>query len=180
MTAKTRRSFTARDWEDIVRIELTDAIESRSKGTENQQELLTSDEWEAFINDVLKSAKSCIEANHLDVCFKFNEKHYSRIHQYIGGTSTWALGENRCKLRIVVELLDAKTRLKIAKKITEWLERNVDAEKGSKGIGRLKEKLANYKDLAARFRLGYTGDPSDLDGIQNKCRAFLLGEGDKK
>jgi hypothetical protein len=87
MTTKNRKSYTARDWEDIVKIELTDAV---------------------------------------------------------------------------------------AKKLVGWLERNATAEKASNGIGDLKKKLKNYKDLAARLRLGYTGDPADLDEIQAKCRNFLL------
>ena len=181
MTTKNRKSYSARDWEDIVKIELTDAIDRKSKAAKPKESLLEDEEWDAFICEVLKTTKTGIEANSSDVCFVYNEKYYSRTHEKFGGKYAWCLGtELRRDLRIHVELLDAKTRLKVTKKLTEWLNRAVNESKACSGIQDLMDKLSNYKDLAARFRLGYTGDPADLDGIQNKCRAFLLGEGATK
>lgn len=44
-------------------------------------------------------------------------------------------------------------------------------------LNELKKKLENYKDLAARFRLGFTGDPTDLNSVNNKCKEYLLQKG---
>ena len=179
MTTKSRKNYTSRDWEDIVRIELTDEID-RLRKLHPAKELLESEEWANFIGEVLAACKAPIEVDSSDTCFLMNGKHYSRAHQNFGGINTWGLGEQRRDLRINVVALDGKTRAKVMKKFTEWRDRTVNTSKGANVIKDLQIKLENYKDLAARFRLGYTGDPADLDGIQNKCRAFLLGEGAAK
>lgn len=43
-----------------------------------------------------------------------------------------------------------------------------------KHLNKLKERRENYKDIAARFRLGFTGNPNDMDEVNSKAKEYLL------
>jgi hypothetical protein len=43
-----------------------------------------------------------------------------------------------------------------------------------KRLNELKERRQNYKDIATRFRLGFTGNPNDMDEVNSKAKEYLL------
>lgn len=146
--------------------------------------MLAKDEWCEFVEPLVTKGDKSITIDGEYVVIRHQDKYFKRERCHVGGGYHGALSQcdSKSSYNIVVNtaLMNPATASRVTKRLEIWQKRNDDANKASATIEGLKGKLANYKDLAARFRLGYTGDPSDLDGIQNKCRAFLLGEGAKK
>lgn len=162
MTTK-KKGYTARDYEDIVRIELDDAIAKESKEKKVLKEPCTTKLRKDMMMIMLPTLT---HMGGTSVQFTLGNK-------VIGGHYNGVAKEN----------FGAEVKMNVTKEQFSKIEKVADEFEKAKETYRkqcvtknaLEAKRADYKNLAARFRLGYTGDPADLDGIQNKCRAFLLG-----
>lgn len=180
MATKKTRTYSARDYEDMVKIELDDAIaaeEARLKSISG----ITEKEWESITTKVIeeqnKSASVTIKMlNGSKPVLLYKGVLYAKVGQRMGRHRYVDTLEKAKNGDIVIQVarLEAGKRAFIAGTIETLLKRGEDIRKATVLIHNLESKRSNYASLAARFRLGYTGDPADLDSINKKCREYLL------
>ena len=180
MAGKKARTYSARDYEDIVKIELDDAIAAETDRLKNISGM-TEKEWESITTKVIeeqnKSASVIIKLTSCDKpTLNYNGTLYRKAHERISvGRYVDVLEKTEYKnIVIMVSRLEAGKRSFVAGMVETLLKRSEDIRKATVLIHNLESKRSNYASLAARFRLGYTGDPADLDSINKKCREYLL------
>lgn len=179
--APKKRSYTARDYEDMVKIELDDAIEVERKKTNNLVGI-TDDEWNRLTKDHIHSEnmkKSVLQVNteRGDVGIRYKGKNYTKAYLRIrNGESTNTLQESTTNFHVVIyiDLMSTPNKIAAESLVKTLLQRAKDITIASKVVNHLEAKRRDYSNLAARFRLGYTGDPTDLDSINKKCKEYLL------
>ena len=180
MAASKKRSYTARDYEDMVKIELDDAIEAERKKTNNLVGIL-DEEWNRLTRDHIidenqKKNKVQVNPDISDIGVRYKGKNYTKAYFRLhSGESTHTLQESTTNFHAVIHIDLLGGGKPAAQKLVETLlQRAKDIAKACKIINGLEAKRRDYSNLAARFRLGYTGDPTDLDSINKKCKEYLL------
>ena len=182
MNAKTptRNRINARDAEDMTKIILNDAIKAEMVRIEKALEKLpktpsSKPELKKAIATIVKprgigdigsSIDIVVLCPHSTLEMEFDtgycrapeirirrEKYDSDDLQIFASQKQW----DAC-----VELLD------------HYKNRRKEEEETRKHLNELKERRENYKDIAARFRLGFTGNPNDMDEVNSKAKEYLL------
>lgn len=180
-----KRAYTARDIEDLTRLTLKDAIDAIPKSELHTQLIEAQEENKRLavktFEDMLPEGIEYEEAPTLR--FMLEGKIYGKMYQRDykeGGFNTFG---GKMKSGVVIDLDNLmaganKKHKAIAKamatRIVEQLELFAKWKASVAKRDELQKKLEDYKDLAARFRLGLTGDESDMDSINHKIRQFLL------
>lgn len=172
------QKLSVRDYEDMTRIELDDEIARLEKvANVNGQDVFTEEQWAALVEPIVKQNSAAIVIQPSGVGILFGGIQYESDRGRIAGSYRRFLDETTQTkpVQIVYENLGIENRKKVAAFIAKAQKDRVALEDAYKSISALKEKRENYKDLAARFRLGYTGDPSDKDAVNKRLQEFLLG-----
>lgn len=178
-----RQKLSIRDYEDMTRIELDDEIERLKKAAKiGPESIVTEEAWAALVEPIVKQNSAAIQIIPSKVGILFGGIQYVSTRKHIGGNYRGIIGEDGEKkpIQIIYENLGAENRKKVAAFITKAKTAKVELIDSYKAISDLEAKRDNYKDLAARFRLGYTGDPSDKDAVNKRLQEFLLGTTTKK
>lgn len=174
MNAKTptRNRINARDAEDMTKIILDDAIKAEQERIEKLKLPESLNLWDLREKVAQIAIKGCIRMREtLKLVTAKNGIGRSMTFNY-GGIKIDKDAESvNCD---IVILVDERTFEKAVAVIEEnrAIEARNEAER--KRLETLKGRRENYKDIAARFRLGFTGNPNDIDDVNNKAKAFLL------
>ena len=176
-----KRTYSARDIEDMVKIELEDAIATERKNLKDLKGV-TDKEWASLTCDLKdrfnKARGNALELGDVTLYVKLGKKTYDTISMSVGNYSRINVieedAERKSRSYVVIDNLPPETKKERIALIEKLLKEKKDAIDRVKKVNDLTRKLENYKSIAARFRLGYTGDPSDLESINHKCREYLL------
>lgn len=176
MNAKnpTRNRISARDAEDMTKIILDDAIKAEMVRIEKALEKLP--EGLNFWDLREKIAQAAIKG-----CIRMRES-LKLVTAKDGGGREMAFNYGSIKMdedaksvnSDIVILVDERAFAKAVAAVEE--NRAIKERKEVEGahLEKLKERRENYKDIAARFRLGFTGNPNDIDDVNSKAKAYLL------
>ena len=178
MSKKT--SLSKVDAEDMVRIILTDAIEAEKASVKKTLERLPKapsdkSELKKMIIGIAKprgmgrigyGCDIIISHPKDETQIEFNTNygytpHIEKRREYIDSDDIEFLVTER-------QWNDCVTLL------NQYESRNEREKAINARLKELKSKLGDYKDLAARFRLGFAGDPTDLNSVNHKCKEYLL------
>lgn len=179
MAATKKRTYTARDYEDMVKIELDDAIDAENARLKSLYGM-TEKEWETMTGKFLQEQNKTAAVEFRitpgeSPVLLYKGAMYKKGIQYVGRRYLASLeATDHGEYVINVGRLPEKTRIVIGGMIETLVKRASDISKACVLINKLEAKRSNYSNLAARFRLGYTGDPTDLDSINKKCKEYLL------
>lgn len=186
----TKRKYTARDIEDLTRLTLQDALDALKKKRDD-------DGFTKKITEVCNHHKelvrAAIVASLSNSCISIHENYCPTVRVILNGVMykkayfpctgrhgfAKASGHESHGLQLNLDTAKSKEAKALAAALKEQLELEAKVEKINKQIQDLEAKLEKVKDLAARFRLGLTGDETDLDSINHKIRQYLLGEKSK-
>ena len=174
MSAKnpTRNRINARDAEDMTKIILDDAIKAEQERIERLKLPEALNIWDLREKVAQIAVKGCIRMRET----------LKLVTAKDGGGRAMAFNYGGIKMdkdaesvnNDVVILVDERAFAKAVAMVEEnnAIEARKEAEEAH--LRKLKERRDNYKDIAARFRLGFTGNPNDIDDVNNKAKAYLL------
>ena len=176
-----KRTYSARDIEDMVKIELEDAIAAEHKNLKDLKGV-TDKEWASLTCDLKdrfnKARGNALELGDVTLYVKLGKKAYDTANMRVGNCNRIKVIEEadqyKSRSYVVIDNLPPETKKECIALIEKLLKEKKDVIDRVKKVNELTRKLENYKSIAARFRLGYTGDPSDLESINHKCREYLL------
>ena len=176
----TRNRISARDAEDMTKIILDDAIKAEmvriEKALEKLPKTLSSkpELKKAIaaivkprgIGDIGSSIDIVVLCPHSTLEMEFDTGYYRapeiRIRREKYDSDDLQIFASQKQWDACVELLD------------HYKNRRKEEEETHKHLNELKERRENYKDIAARFRLGFTGNPNDMDEVNSKAKEYLL------
>lgn len=174
MSAKTptRNRINARDAEDMTKIILDDAIKAERERIEKLKLPEGLNIWDLNEKIAQAAIKGCIR---MRATLKL-------VTAKDGGGRAMTFNYGSIKMdedaksvnSDIVILVDERTFAKAVAAVEEnrAIEERKEAEEAR--LKTLKERRENYKDIAARFRLGFTGNPNDIDDVNSKAKAYLL------
>lgn len=168
----TRNRISARDAEDMTKIILADAIEAERKRIAKlglKTPLASYDMKTAIAKAVFKASKWSTNAD-----LRFRTASGDVIAFYRGGMLE---GEEAAKynVEIDVEVTDSVMKKVVGMHLeNEAIRERVKAEEQQ--VNLLSKRLNDYKDQAARFRLGFTGNPNHIDEVSASCKAYMLAK----
>ena len=174
MNAKTptRNRINARDAEDMTKIMLDDAIKAEQERIERLKLPEALDIWDLREKVAQIAIKGCIRMR----------ENLKLVTAKDGGGRAMAFNYGGIKMdkdaesvnSDIVILVDERVFAKTLAAVEE--NRAIEARKEVEEahLEKLKERRQNYKDIAARFRLGFTGNPNDIDDVNSKAKAYLL------
>lgn len=178
MNAKTptRNRINARDAEDMTKIILDDAIKAEQERIERlklPKELNIFDLREKVAQIAIKG---CIKG-----CIRMRES-IKLVTAKDGGGRAMASNYSSIKMdkdaesvsSDIVILVDERVFAKTLAAVEENCAIEARKEVEEAHLKKLKERRQNYKDIAARFRLGFTGNPNDIDDVNSKAKEYLL------
>ena len=174
MNAKTptRNRINARDAEDMTKIILDDAIKAEKERIEKLKLPKALSIWDINEKIAQVTIKGCIRMRGTIKLVTAKDGGGRAITFNYGGIKMDKDAESvNCD---VVILVDEKAFAKALAAVEEndAIEARKEAEEAH--LKTLKKRRENYKDIAARFRLGFTGNPNDIDDINNKAKDYLL------
>ena len=174
MNAKTptRNRINARDAEDMTKIILDDAIKAEQERIERLKLPNALNIWDLREKVAQIAIKGCIRMR----------ENLKLVTAKDGGGRATAFNYGSIKMDKdaesvnsgVVILVDEKVFAKTLAAVEEnrAIEARKEVEKAH--LEKLNESRQNYKDIAARFRLGFTGNPNDMDEVNSKAKEYLL------
>ena len=174
MNAKThtRNRINARDAEDMTKIILDDAIKAEKERIEKLKLPEEINTWDLREKIAQVAIKGCIRMRETLKLVTAKDGGGRSMAIYYGGIKMDKDAESvNCDVVILVDE-------RVFDKAVAAIEEN-DAIKARKNAEEahfwaLKVRRENYKDIAARFRLGFTGNPNDMDDVNSKAKAYLL------
>lgn len=176
-----KRTYSARDIEDMVKIELEDAIKAEREKLKDVKGM-TDQQWASMTDDLKdrfnKAKGNALHLGEVTLYVKLGKKVYETTNIRCGNFRN-IMGikegvEKSTRNYVIVDNLPPETKKYCIDLIEQLLKQEKELNAKLAKINDLTSKLENYKSVAARFRLGYTGDPSDLESINHKCREYLL------
>lgn len=174
MNAKTptRNRINARDAEDMTKIILDDAIKAEQERIERLKlpEALSSRDLREKVAQI--AIKGCIRMRE-NLKLVTAKDGSGRAAAFNYGSIKMDKDAESVNSDFVI-LVDEKVFAKTLAAVEE--NRAIEARKEVEEahLKKLKERRQNYKDIAARFRLGFTGNPNDIDDVNSKAKAYLL------
>lgn len=174
MSAKnpTRNRINARDAEDMTKIILDDAIKAEQERIKRLKLPEALNIWDLREKVAQIAVKGCIRMR----------ESLKLVTAKDGGGRAMAFSYGGIEMdkdaesvnSDIVILVDERAFAKALAAAEE--NRAIEARKEVEGahLKKLKERRENYKDIAARFRLGFTGNPNDIDDVNSKAKAYLL------
>lgn len=182
MNAKnpTRNRISARDAEDMTKIILDDAIKAEMVRIEKELEKLpktpsSKSELKNAVATIVKprgiggigsGIDIVVLCPHSPLEMEFDTGYRRtpeiQIRRVEYNSDDLQIFASQKQWDACVELLD------------HYKSRSKEEEEMHKRLNELKERRANYKDIAARFRLGFTGNPNDMDEVNSKAKEYLL------
>ena len=174
MNAKThtRNRINARDAEDMTKIILDDAIKA-------EQERIERLKLPEALN--IQHLREKVAQIAIKGCIRMRES-IKLVTAKDGGGRAMAISYGSIKMDKdaesvssgIVILVDERVFAKTLAAVEENCA--IEARKEAEGahLEKLKERRQNYKGIAARFRLGFTGNPNDIDDVNSKAKAYLL------
>lgn len=167
----TRNRISARDAEDMTKIILDDAIEELKKERDAKYPEIGykgTVDWERLKKELLPNIEIIQYKNEIHIDLGLSEKK----------TIAWENLEtgNRRNACIVIKPTTTRIKMALIKEINAYEANKKTRKKHNEKICELQQQRNNYKDLAARFRLGFTGNPSDINEINCKIKEYLLGQ----
>lgn len=176
-----KRTYSARDIEDMVKIELEDAIKAEREKLKDVKGM-TDQQWASMTSDLKdrfnKAKGNALQLGEVTLYVKLGKKVYETTTMrcgYFRDVKAIEEGTERSTRNyVIVDNLPPETKKYCIDLIEQLLKQKKELKTKLAKINDLTSKLENYRSVAARFRLGYTGDPSDLESINHKCREYLL------
>lgn len=176
-----KRTYSARDIEDMVKIELEDAIKAEREKLKDVKGM-TDQQWASMTTDLKdrfnKAKGNALQLGEITLYVKLGKKVYETTTMrcsYFRDVKAIEEGiERSTRNYVIVDNLPPETKKYCIDLIEQLLKQKKELKTKLAKINDLTSKLENYRSVAARFRLGYTGDPSDLESINHKCREYLL------
>lgn len=174
MNAKnpTRNRINARDAEDMTKIILDDAIKAEQERIERLKLPEALNIWNLREKVAQVAIKGCIRMR----------ESLKLVTAKDGGGRAMAFNYRGIEMdkdaesvnSDIVILVDERVFAKALAAVEE--NRAIEARKEVEGahLEKLKKRRENYKDIAARFRLGFTGNPNDMDEVNSKAKEYLL------
>lgn len=168
----TRNRISARDAEDMVKIILDDAIKAEQERIERLKlpEALSIQDLREKVAQI--AIKGCIRMrDSLKLVTAKDGGGRAMVISYVSiKMDKDAESVNSDIVILVDERVFAKTLAAVEENCA--IEARKEVEKAH--LKKLKERRENYKDIAARFRLGFTGNPNDMDEVNSKAKEYLL------
>lgn len=180
-----KKTISARDAEDMTKIILEDAIEAEKAAVKKAIEKLPDApedkrQLRVMVLNAIKPRGIGAIGSGIDIVVVHPvekvEMEFSTGYHYDPGPRPRKPTLQSDDMEIIVNEKQWNRCIELTKLVDERSEakKAIEAKLNS-----LVAKLDKYKDLAARFRLGFTGDPSDMDAVNHKCREYLL-KGEKE
>lgn len=177
----TRNRISARDAEDMTKIILDDAIKAEMVRIEKELEKPPKTpssklELKNAVATIVKPRGIGGIGSDIDIVvlcphsaleMEFDTGYYHRtpeirIRREEYNSDDLQVFASQKQWDACVELLD------------HYKSRSKEEEEMHKRLNELKRRRGNYKDIAARFRLGFTGNPNDMDEVNSKAKEYLL------
>ena len=174
MNAKTptRNRINAHDAEDMTKIILDDAIKAEQERIERLKLPKALSFWDLREKVAQIAIKGCIRMRE-NLKLVTAKDGSGRAAAFNYGSVKMDKDAESVNSGVVI-LVDEKVFAKTLAAVEEnrAIEARKEVEKAH--LEKLKERRQNYKDIAARFRLGFTGNPNDIDDVNSKAKAYLL------
>lgn len=178
-----KRTYSARDYEDMVKIEIENAIEETKKRIEDlNQEMRKVCKKPENVIEILDGE---LALRGIQIASDVRREFLLNGYRYNQHLDREELKDDfKPKYNHVTLFLDNLRDIKSddAKKLVKHIfayfstvprfEKKIDPLVDRRKV--LENKMESYRSIAARFRLGYTGDPTDLNSINHKCKQFVL------
>ncbi len=168
----TRNRISARDAEDMTKIILDDAIKA-------EQERIERLKLPEALN--IQHLREKVAQIAIKGCIRMRDS-LKLVTAKDGGGRAMAISYVSIKMdkdaesvsSDIVILVDERVFAKTLAAVEENCAIEARKEVERAHLEKLKERRENYKDIAARFRLGFTGNHNDIDDVNSKARAYLL------
>ena len=163
-----KNTINARDAEDMVKIILDDAIKAEQKRIDALKlpEVMSNNDMRSEAGKIVAKGATRWQSDIMAkspsgrrICFN-----YSTVSR-----------DNNCpnyedvEIDVPEAILDKLVKLKDD---NDQIKKRI--EKENEGLNDLWAKKGDYKNLAARFRLGFTGNPLDRTMVSVACKDFLM------